>query len=64
MVPQDNLELAALNKARKYCAYKERCQSEVRNMLYEKGVHRDYIEGIISSLIVDGVSHTGRWPVS
>ena len=38
-------------KAESYCAYQERSQYEVRNKLYEWGLHQKDVEEIISELI-------------
>jgi regulatory protein len=41
-------------KAENYCAYQERAQQEVRDKLYEWGLHYDDVEQIISQLITAG----------
>jgi regulatory protein len=41
----------AKHKAESYCAYQERSQYEVRNKLYEWGLHQKDAEEIISELI-------------
>lgn len=41
----------ALFKAEHYCAYQERAQQEVRDKLYEFGLHKDEVEELISELI-------------
>ena len=41
----------ALVKAESYCAYQERAQQEVRNKLYEWGLHSNEVEPIIAELI-------------
>ena len=38
-------------KAENYCAYQERSQFEIRNKLYEWGLHQRDVEEIISELI-------------
>ena len=38
-------------KAEHYCAYQERAQQEIRNKLYEWGLHSADVEDIISELI-------------
>ena len=40
-----------LEKMAKYCAYQERCQSEVRQKLYGSGLTSEEIENIICDLI-------------
>ncbi|MCX6230788.1 MAG: regulatory protein RecX [Bacteroidetes bacterium] len=41
----------AILKAQQYCAYQERCQQEVRDKLYEWGLHQNDVEQIIVELI-------------
>ncbi|SHF34294.1 regulatory protein RecX [Pedobacter caeni] len=41
----------ALFKAEHYCAYQERAQQEVRDKLYDFGLHHDEVEELISELI-------------
>lgn len=38
-------------KAESYCAYQERAQQEVRDKLYEWGLHHEEVEHLISDLI-------------
>lgn len=38
-------------KAESYCAYQERCQKEMRDKLYEWGLHSNDVESIIADLI-------------
>ncbi len=51
----------ALAKSEKYCAYQERCQSEVRNKLYEWGLHSKEVESIIADLITNGFINEERF---
>jgi len=51
----------AFIKAQKYCAYQERCQQEVRDKLYEWGLHSNEVEQIISELIVDNFLNEERF---
>ncbi|MFI5137390.1 MAG: regulatory protein RecX [Sphingobacteriales bacterium] len=44
-------EKAANAKAENYCAYQDRSQQEVRDKLYEWGLHKTAVENIISNLI-------------
>jgi len=44
-------ENAARAKAEHYCSYQERSQQEVRDKLYEWGLHAKAVENIISDLI-------------
>ena len=41
----------ALIKAQMSCAYQERCQQEIRDKLYEWGLHSNEVENIIADLI-------------
>lgn len=42
---------SALLKAQKHCAYQERSQQEIRNKLYEWGLHQAEVEDAIVALI-------------
>ena len=48
-------------KAANYCAYQERSQQEVRNKLYEYGLHPSEVEDILCELIVDGFVNEERF---
>ena len=50
-----------LEKARKYCAYQERCQQEVRNKLYEWEVYYDLQEEVIATLISENFINEERF---
>ena len=54
-------EQVALEKTRKYCAFQERCQQEVRNKLYEWGLYPQLVEGIIAHLIAEGFINEERF---
>ncbi|MEO7992498.1 MAG: regulatory protein RecX [Chryseolinea sp.] len=51
----------AKQKIFRYCAYQERCHSEVRNKLYEYGLYRPDIDNIISFLITEGFLNEERF---
>jgi regulatory protein len=51
----------AKEKIGHYCAYQERCHQEVRNKLYEYGLHRNDVDQIISELITDGFLNEERF---
>jgi regulatory protein len=51
----------ALGKAQKYCAYQERCHSEVRNKLYDWGLYQTDVEETIVSLIHDNFLNEERF---
>lgn len=50
-----------LNKARKYCAYQERCHSEVRNKLLEIGARGLELENILAQLISENFLNEERF---
>ena len=54
-------EKTALAKAEHYCAYQERSQQEVRDKLYEWGLHSAAVENIISLLISDNFLNEERF---
>ncbi len=51
----------AKQKIFRYCAYQERCHSEVRNRLYTYGLYRHDIDTIISGLITEGFLNEERF---
>ncbi|HEY8781313.1 MAG TPA: RecX family transcriptional regulator [Mucilaginibacter sp.] len=54
-------ENAACTKAGHYCSYQERSQQEVRDKLYEWGLHAKAVENIISGLIIDNFLNEERF---
>jgi len=54
----------ALGKARKYCAYQECSQQEVRDKLYELGLHKKEVEQGIALLIEEGFLNEQRFAVA
>ncbi len=50
-----------IENARKYCAYEERCQQQVRDKLYEWELHQKEVEQIISQLITEGFINEERF---
>lgn len=54
-------ENAARAKAGHYCSYQERSQQEVRDKLYEWGLHSNAVENIISGLIGDNFLNEERF---
>ena len=48
-------------KAEAFCAYQERAQQEVRDKLYDYGLHMEDVEQIISELIVDNFLNEERF---
>lgn len=52
---------AALPKIRQFCAYRERCHSEVRDKLYTMGLYPGEVESTISLLIEQGFLDESRY---
>ncbi len=50
-----------IEKARKYCAYEERCQQQVRDKLYDWELHQKEVEQIIAQLITEGFINEERF---
>ena len=48
-------------KAGDFCAYQERSQQQVRDKLYDYGLHFDEVEEILSDLIVEGYLNEERF---
>lgn len=51
----------ALSLMQKYCAYQDRCQSEIRTRLIEHSVYGDALEQIIAELILDDFINEERF---
>ncbi len=51
-------------KAESYCAYQDRSQYEVRNKLYEWGLHERDVEEIISELILSNFLNEERFTIA
>ena len=51
----------ALLKGEAYCAYQERHQQEVRDKLYEWGLHKKDVEAVISELITNNFLNEERF---
>jgi len=54
----------AIIKAQMACAYQERCQQEMRDKLYEWGLHGNDVENIIASLISDNFLNEERFSIA
>ena len=54
----------ALKRIYKYCAYQERSQQEVRDKLYELGLHKKDVEQSISILITEGFINEERFAIA
>lgn len=53
----------ALQKLRYYCAYQERCHSEVKEKLYSFGLRKQQVEESISQLIEEGCLNEERFAI-
>ena len=53
----------SLPKIKQYCAYQERCHSEVRDKLYSFGLNKQEVEEIISTLIAENYLNEERFAV-
>ena len=54
----------ALQKLKHYCAYQERCHSEVKEKLYSLGVWKKEHDAIIASLIADNYLNEERFAIA
>ena len=62
--PKVHTLTTALLKARKYCAYQERSQQEVRDKLYDLGLHKNEVEQAIAILIEENFLNEQRFAVA
>ena len=53
----------ALQKAKQYCAYQERCHSEVKEKLYSLGMNKNEVEELLSELISDNYLNEERFAI-
>ncbi len=51
----------ALQKAKHYCAYQERCHKEVKEKLYTLGLHKQQVEESLSQLIEEDYLNEERF---
>ncbi len=51
----------AKQQIERYCAYQERSHLEVRNKLYSYGLHRDDVDDMLATLIMDGFLNEERF---
>lgn len=54
----------ALQKLKHYCAYQERCHSEVKDKLYTLGVWKNQHDEIIAALIEEGYLNEERFAIA
>jgi regulatory protein len=60
---EDSL-LIALQKAKHYCAYQERCHSEVRDKLYSLGLRKKEVEQLLTQLIEEDYLSEERFAIA
>lgn len=53
----------ALQKAKQYCAYQERCHSEVKEKLYSLGMNKKEVDELLSQLISDNYLNEERFAI-
>ncbi len=53
----------ALQKAKHYCAYQERCHSEVKEKLYSFGLYKTDVDELLSQLISDNYLNEERFAI-
>lgn len=51
-------------KIEQYCAYQERSQQEVRDKLYDMGLHKEDVENIITELIGENFLNEERFAIA
>lgn len=53
----------SLGKIKQYCAYQERCHSEVKTKLYSFGLNKDEVEEIVYLLITENYLNEERFAI-
>lgn len=53
-----------LQKAKHYCAYRERCHSEVREKLYSLRLHKNEVEQLLTQLIEEKFLNEERFAIA
>ena len=54
----------AYAKITKWCAYQERAQQEVRDKLYDFGLHKEEVEQLLTRIISEGFVNEERFAIS
>jgi|ERR1035441_7812474 regulatory protein len=54
----------ALESARSYCAFQERCHSELKDKLYSWNLHKKDVEEIIAKMITEGFLNEERFAIA
>ncbi len=58
------IESKILQKIKRYCAYQERSQQEVRDKLYDEGLHKNDVENTIAELVTEGYINEERFAIA
>jgi regulatory protein len=53
----------ALQKAKEFCVYRERCHSEVKEKLYSLGLHQKEVDEILATLIAENFLNEERFAI-
>ena len=53
----------ALQKAKQYCAYQERCHQEAKDKLYSYGLNRNEVDDLLSKLIEENYLNEERFAI-
>ena len=53
----------ALQKAKQYCAYQERCHTEVKEKLYSFGINKKEVDELLSELISENYLNEERFAI-
>jgi regulatory protein len=59
----DRLSIA-LQKIKHYCAYQERCHTEVKNKLYSLGLHKNEVDQLLTLLIEENFLNEERFAIA
>jgi len=54
----------ALQKIKHYCAYQERCHTEVKNKLYSLGLHKNEVDQLLPRLIEENFLNEERFAIA
>ena len=63
MYKQQLTKEQALQKVKHYCAYQERCHSEVKEKLYSLGLYKNEVEETIATLIEENYLNEERFAI-
>ncbi len=63
MYEQQLTKEQALQKIKPYCAYQERCHSEVKEKLYSYGLYKKDVEALLSHLVEENFLNEERFAI-